>query len=182
MNHETIRTINSFAPWLSAVGTILAVGTTIYFARIDKRIRINLSAGYRLLASGPGNSIGRTISIVATNIGIRPVTICQFGWEFGRIRKRHLLQFANNSISDLLPITKRDGESASCNFHIDAIWLNKFIDSNDDRGLRNCIDTLHVVVLTSTGKTFKCKVEKNLRDKLKKYITSRDFEKVFPKP
>lgn len=50
---ETFNFINTFAPWLSAIGTIAAVWVAIYFARQDKRLRIDVSAGNRLIVT-PG--------------------------------------------------------------------------------------------------------------------------------
>jgi multisubunit Na+/H+ antiporter MnhE subunit len=48
---ETWQFINSFSPWLSAVGTIIAVIVALYLARLDKRIRLRVSAGHRLVFS-----------------------------------------------------------------------------------------------------------------------------------
>lgn len=53
MDVEFWKFINTFAPWLSALGTIAAVVVSLYLARRDKSIRLEVSAGHRLLAT-PG--------------------------------------------------------------------------------------------------------------------------------
>lgn len=41
--------VNSFAPWLSAIGTLSAVIVAIYLARRDKFVRLKCAAGIRML-------------------------------------------------------------------------------------------------------------------------------------
>ena len=48
-DQETWLFINSFAPWISAFGTIAAVIVALYLSIREKRVRLRVSAGYRLL-------------------------------------------------------------------------------------------------------------------------------------
>ena len=48
MSQKTWRFINTFAPWLSALGTITAVLVALYLARMDRRIQLEVSAGHRI--------------------------------------------------------------------------------------------------------------------------------------
>ena len=54
MDRATWEFINSFSPWLSAFGTIAAVVIALYLARVDKRVRLEVSAGIRLMVT-PGS-------------------------------------------------------------------------------------------------------------------------------
>jgi hypothetical protein len=54
MDRETWRFINTFAPWLSAVGTLVAVAVSLYLARKSNRIELEVSAGLRKVAHLPG--------------------------------------------------------------------------------------------------------------------------------
>ena len=76
MSQEVWLFINSFAPWLSAVGTIAAVMATVYFAWRTHRIRLEVSAGHRLLV-GPGSSqpFPELLAIRVVNTGYRNVNI-----------------------------------------------------------------------------------------------------------
>ncbi len=77
LDQELWSFINSFAPWLSAVGTIAAVITSLYLARKDARINLKVSAGVRMLfveGKGPGGG-SRFVSLDVTNAGRRVATI-----------------------------------------------------------------------------------------------------------
>jgi hypothetical protein len=49
MDKEIWQVINTFAPWLSAIGTVSAVIASLYLATRDRRISLKISAGHKLL-------------------------------------------------------------------------------------------------------------------------------------
>lgn len=42
---EEWKFINSFAPWLSAIGTLLAVSVSLYLSYSTRKIALNISSG-----------------------------------------------------------------------------------------------------------------------------------------
>ena len=71
-NEETWKFINTFAPWLSAIGTLMAVAVSLYLARHDKRIRLEVNAGHRLLITeGQKGPHPEYLLIRIVNIGHR---------------------------------------------------------------------------------------------------------------
>jgi hypothetical protein len=50
MDQETWRFINTFAPWLSAIGTLTAVAVSLYLARRSDRQKLEVRVGLRNVA------------------------------------------------------------------------------------------------------------------------------------
>lgn len=80
--------INTFAPWLSAFGTILAVVTSLYLASRKSKIKLEAHVGLRLII-GRGDSapFPQFLSFQITNVGGRPARISNIGWEVGFFKK-----------------------------------------------------------------------------------------------
>ena len=55
MGKDTWEFINSFAPWLAAFGTVAAVIVSLYLARTDKRIRLAIYEGVRIITVRTGD-------------------------------------------------------------------------------------------------------------------------------
>ncbi len=114
-DRDTWTFINSFADWFSAVGTVAAVVLAIYLARQDKRVRLRVSVGYRLLvAHGQTEPPPGFVLIVVTNIGRREAQVTGVGWKTGlfKYRKYYVQTTIRDGISNELPIRLRDGEDA----------------------------------------------------------------------
>jgi len=76
-DRETLKFINTFAPWLSALGTFAAVTVSLYLARRSDRISLKLSLGIRMLAiqgGGPGHGT-RFVFLSVTNMGRRSASL-----------------------------------------------------------------------------------------------------------
>jgi hypothetical protein len=86
-HEETWKFINTFAPWLSAVGTISAVITSLYLARKSRRIHLKVDAGLRTLVQ-QGSPAKEYVAITVVNRGDRAATIQSIGWKIGFFRKR----------------------------------------------------------------------------------------------
>jgi len=82
IDHNTWQFINSFAPWLAAIGTLLAVILSLYLARRDRNIRLTVDAGLVVMVPDGGGSSEDIIMISATNIGHRSVVLTSF---FGKL-------------------------------------------------------------------------------------------------
>jgi hypothetical protein len=72
--------INSFAPWLSAVGTLLAVYFALRLARTESRPRLVITAG--LVPTMPAD-LSKTLYIKAENLGLRDVQVTAIWLKIG---------------------------------------------------------------------------------------------------
>ncbi len=167
---DTWRFINSFAPWLSALGTMAAVITSLYFARKDKRVRLEVSAGHRIIISqGASKPFPEVLNIRIVNIGHRDVQLTNIGWKVGIFKKRFSVQTTiQDRISSQLPIRLKDGEEA--NYYIPfntepTRWAESF------RKMLHPFPKLQVrfikiIAHTSIGKKFESSIEKSLSKQL----------------
>lgn len=169
-SQELWRFINSFAPWLAAVGTIAAVITSLYLARKDFRIDIRLRAGVRTLAvmgDGPGHGT-EWVSLFVTNAGRRVATVSQLYWKTGVFRKQMYVWIApRNPYSSTVPVKLSDGEQATYMLPIREFEKNMHLRAKDAvSGLasRLKVHFIRVGVCTSTGEGFEARIEKSLRD------------------
>lgn len=175
MSQETWKFINTFAPWLAAIGTLMAVGVSLYLARQDKRVRLNITAGYRVIVSqGMQGKPPGVMAIRVVNVGHREAQITGIGWKVGLIIKQHAEQMTiqGDGISSPLPTRLRDGDEAVYYFPMDGKqkWLEGFVAKlllpHHKWKLRNT----KVGIFTSVGKTFEARIEKGLMCALLKYI------------
>jgi hypothetical protein len=80
--------INSFADWLSALGTVSAVILALYLARRDKNVRLEVSAGHRIVVTpGTEGPYPEYLMIRIVNIGHREAQITNIGWKVGLFRR-----------------------------------------------------------------------------------------------
>jgi hypothetical protein len=105
---ETWKFINTFAPWLSAIGTFAAVVISLYLARQGKSVTLKITAGHRLMATpGIQGPYPEYIAINIVNTGYRDAQITNIGWKVGFFKKdkQHAIQLIqNDSLSSPLPI------------------------------------------------------------------------------
>jgi hypothetical protein len=170
---DKINLFNAFGAWGAAIGTISAVIVALYLARLDRIIKVRLSAGHRLVGTGSDMSKYQDhCSIKAVNMGSRKVTITGVGWRVGVFKKRIYEQILSMPpYPSTMPITLADGEEAT--------WLIPF-NSMDEHP--NWIDTfpqevlgkypywasksLRIFVYKSVGKPIISHIEKPLCDRL----------------
>lgn len=169
MDKETWEFINSFAPWLSALGTIAAVITSLYLARRGDRITLKVTLGIRQVAvQGGGPEHGRELVwLNVTNLGRRAATITQLYWRPAPWRKRGAIWLApQNVYSSPFPITLVDGQTANYTLLVEEFCAN-FGDYAREvfSGIRGVLRLrmLRIYVYTSTGDAFKQKPEKPLK-------------------
>lgn len=169
MNREAWQFINTFAPWLSAIGTIAAVIVSLYLASSRNKIKLNITAGHRVLAGLGTVHFPEYLMIKIINVGFRTARVTGVGWRVGFFKKEYAIQVIDKGeYSSPLPIDLSDGQEATylIPFKGSADWLNQF--SNDFVGKPTSLRsrTLKLQVFTSIGKTFERGVEKNLREKI----------------
>ena len=169
-DRATWEFINSFSPWLSAVGTILAVFISLHLARRDRTIRLIVHGGIRKMVNvGQRITDGTDIIMIGvTNVGHRAVTITGIHWMTGTFRQYTFEQVPGSSVySSTLPVKLGDGDEAFFR-----IPMGQF-----EQGAESIIKTIggcrfpavlsrsiRVGVYTSAGGIFTARVDKNLRD------------------
>ena len=113
--------INSFAEWLSAIGTLAAVIVALYLARRDSRIRLKVVVGIRVILQSGVDERPEFFSIDVTNLGRRTANIVNLVMrdglrfrvkQFGFGRQMVMMPFAN-AWSARVPTTIGDGERAN---------------------------------------------------------------------
>jgi hypothetical protein len=168
---ETWEFVNSFAPWLSAFATIAVVIVSLYFSRRDKKIRIEISAGYRLIISqGDLNNRPEYLNVHIVNIGHREVQIVNIGWKIGFIKKKYFIQkrINNDGLSSPMPIRLRDGDEA--NYYIplndETNWIDNLIEKRLQPHPKMNLNFMKLQVFTSVGNEFNTKIEKGLKKRI----------------
>lgn len=164
--------INTFAGWLSGIGTLIAVIVALYIANRSMRPKVRAWVGHRITI-GPGSKEPYPELIVfgIVNKGERPLVISQIGWKVGLFKKRHAIQCYDESRSSKLPIRLDYGEGA--NWYIplhagDEPWLESFAKGMLLPNYIVSCFTLRAQFFSSTGYIFSIKPERNLLVKLKK--------------
>ena len=163
---NTWEFINTFAPWLSAIGTIAAVIVSLYLSMREKRIKLSVSAGHRIIFPGKRE----ILAIKVINKGFRKAKLVNIGWKIGILKKQYAVQTTEaNLYSDKIPIILNEGEDA--NFHIS---FNDLIEDFSKNFVKSSsllhIRSLKVQAWTVEGKTFESRIEKNLREKISEEI------------
>jgi len=94
MTTEEWKFINTFAPWFSAIGTLLAVIVSLYLAHTSRRQKLKVSASImQMLTVGQKEDVyPEYVWLRATNIGHSKVKITNLGWHVGFFKKRTFLQ------------------------------------------------------------------------------------------
>lgn len=141
----------------------------LYFARRDRKIRLAVRAGHRLMVTPGEKGRPEFIYIGVVNIGHREAQIIYIGWKWGFLKKHYAIAMFNEGLSSALPTKLRDGEEALyfLSLEEDKQLLKKFA-----KGMKLLpyprIQSyfVKVQVSTSTNVTFEKRIEKGLRKML----------------
>lgn len=171
MSNDEWEFINTFAPWVSAIGSFLAVITSLYFSSTNRKISLEVSASvYQFIEN---EILEDYVFIQITNTGYRTVMLRNFSWEFGFFKKKEIGIGVNNidgSKSTSFPCKLEEGQMAQIAIKIhrdNSNYLEEFYDDFLKNHQRFIIKTLAVVVYPTIGKPFKSRVQKTLRDEFK---------------
>lgn len=165
MDQATLQFINTFAPWLSAIGTFTAVIVALYLANRDRRIRLTVNAGLRKIAM-MGQSLAQgtdVVDITVTNIGYRTTKINSIYWKIGIFKKATFVQIPGiMPWSAQLPTKIGDGDQASFPLEL-SIWgedIEQMLKAIPPLFPRFGVRSIKIGVLTSTGKRCESRIEK----------------------
>lgn len=166
--------LEQLTDWLTAIGTFGAVILTLYLARRDARVSLELAAGHRLLMPPPlGEQPEEQLMLSVVNVGRRPATIEHVGWRFGRFRWFGA-QFAvqrlnfNNPIGQRVPVTLQDGERWSYLEPFDA-WAEHVTKDTLKPLTQRKARRIYFHVVTSTGVQYFEPIERSLQERLMQF-------------
>jgi hypothetical protein len=147
----------------------MAVAVSLYLARHDKRIRLEVNAGHRVIVTaGQKGPHPEYLVIRIVNIGHREAQITNIGWKVGIFKKQHAIQTTiRDGISSPLPARLWDGEEASYLIPLEGEykWLESFIKDFFQNHIKLRVKHTKIQVFTSVGKTFESTIEKGLQNK-----------------
>lgn len=172
MTQQEWEFINTFAPWFSAIGTLLAVMVSLYFSYSSRKISLMISASIFEFFQEGTQETEDYILIQITNTSYKDVIVKNFNWEFGLFKKRYIMtgfKTVDQTKSTPLPAKLKEGEMAQIAIKIidkEDNYLEKFYkESLKDSSFIN-IHTLKINVYPSIGKCFKQKIDKTLKIEL----------------
>jgi hypothetical protein len=162
MSRDTWQFINTFAEWLSAIGTIIAVWVALYLAGRDRRIRLVLQASHEIRMIENTSSLQDTISITVTNMERRTATITRVYWKVGIFKKEIFYPYSTGLLDDssAFPQELRDGEQAHYRYltkdFLRTVAEFRHYYPRVSRGIFRLSWVRHITigVETSSGKTF----------------------------
>ena len=175
--------INSFAPWLSALGTILTSSLALWLSVKDRRVNISAVLNVGLIPSKVETLLDRQVFILTyTNIGYRKVTVTNHCWTFPLIKG--IIFFNPNmdrEIGSLCPQSSQeleDGQQAHVFYRYQFfLELDKpedmlFPESKILAWLR--INYFKVYIRTTVGRSVRVKIKPAVRRELwNQYISLR---------
>lgn len=182
MEDQTLNLIIAISSIFTAIGTVSAVIVSLYLARRDRKIRIDISANITrqiLLSNPPTPDENEYLSFSITNVGFRDVTIQSVSWEFGIFRKKSFIQifdFTDPYITKL-PAKLKDGDTANLSIKVDDLRKNedyfRLIYSGVFKNL--WFYWFRIKVYTSTGEEFYSRVNKRVRDMFLRIKAEENF-------
>ena len=179
MDESSYRLLDLVGSWLTAIGTIGAVVVALALARGQRKVRLRVSVGSRVLvAQGdprPAEELDRYVSVRVTNVGRRPVLVTSLEWSFGIWpNKVYLHQIPGPlPVSAQVPLELGEGQESAflIPFEGEAMWLNSMATELKEYPLSwLALRTLRMNVVTSYGTKRSVVVEPGLRKKLRDEI------------
>jgi len=168
ISYEDWKIINSFAPWFSAFGTILAVVVSLYLAYINRKISLNISSNISISNNGGNN---RYFFIKVVNDGYNSIIVNNILLQYGLFKKIYISIGDNNisaECSNPLPTKIEVGDAISLcvNINKEDNMLEDFYNNFKKNNLYLNIFTLKIVVNTTSGKSFKNRVSKKIMNEI----------------
>lgn len=167
MTIEDWKFINTFAPWLSALGTLLAVAVSLYISFSTRKINLKISSGIYTFNE---NDVDEDyLGIQVTNVGFRTVYLNNYvsiSFQAGGFLNRTNIgighKYIDSDKSSKFPCKLGENEVAQLFIKInndDGNWLESF--KKDHFSCRK-ISSLKIIVFPNIGKPFKVKPDKSI--------------------
>jgi hypothetical protein len=170
ISNEEWEFINTFAPWFSAAGTLLAVVTSLYISYSTRRIALEISSGIYLIDDNGEDK--ECFDIDVTNTGYRTISLNHnacISFQVGLFKKtnigigpKHIDDFRSSNF----PCKLGENETARLSInmkHDNKNWLHNF----KEEYLKNhSLSSLKIIVYPNIGKPFKTKPDKSIMKEL----------------
>jgi hypothetical protein len=166
-DRDTWRFINTFAPWLSALGTFTAVVVSLRLARRASRLDVRVfPAIVKIFTPGQPGPHPEFFQVRFVNHGGREAIIKGVGWRLRGTRENWLQLHPQNAVSSKIPLKVEFGEEGQIlyptdTYNKDAAPLLERIKESWFPQLT--VHRLRVGVFTSTGQQFFVPLDKHLR-------------------
>ena len=180
-HHMTIEScttwecINSFASWLSAIGTISITGLALWLSVRDRRVNLKSALTLGLLPSSNPDRLNRSVFVLSfTNVGPRPVTVTNHCWELPFVKGIIFLQpYRDLDVGILcskLPLELTDGKEGHA-FYPNDFFLKldepeKFLFHKNRYLAWLRINFFKVRIVTTSGPRPRVKVARPVRQRL----------------
>jgi len=163
---EEWKFINTFAPWFSAIGTLLAVGVSLYFSYSTRKIELQISSGIYIFNE---NGIDKEyLAIYVTNTGYRTIFLNSFAslsFQAGLFKKMSIgigLKYIDKNKSSKFPCKLGENETAHLFVNVNDDKINWFKNFKDEYLKEYSLSTLRIIVSPNVGKPFKVKPDKTI--------------------
>jgi hypothetical protein len=173
---NTWQCINSFGIWISAFGTILISGVSLWLSIKDKLVQLDVRFGVAdFPIDDPRIAQRWAYSIDFVNLGPRPVTVTSLEWRLrshplGRPRRLFISPYGETGLQGFctkLPCEITDGKKGEIFYGIDTF---KSIENSCDFLFADNyilafyrISTFQVFICTSIGKKVRAKTNRGIR-------------------
>ncbi|QET71816.1 hypothetical protein [Bordetella bronchiseptica] len=171
----TWECVNSFANWLSAIGTICTAGLALWLSVRDRRINLKAALTLGLLPSSKQDILDLQVFVLSfTNVGPRPVTITNHCWELPFINGIIFLQpYMDRDIGKFcskLPLELTDGKEGHA-FYSNDFFLNldapeKFLFHKNRFVAWLRIRFFKIRIVTTAGARPRVKIARAVRQRL----------------
>ncbi len=186
---NTWQCFNSFAPWLSAFGTILISGLALWLSVRDKFIRLKANYSGRIIPSYDPMRLDTYAYVLDfVNVGAREVQVTNFEWHwkhapFLRRQRTFIQPYLDERVARLcskFPMRLCDGDTARIYFASDFIEKldspDRFLFPANTMKAFFRIFTSEIYLCTSLGQKIKVQMKAGMRREIwsrsKKYNTS----------
>lgn len=185
----TLQLWQVIGTWLTGVGTVGAVITSLWFSWHQNRVKLRVVVGHRVLATPGSSDWPEYCTIRVTNIGIRPAKIVNVSWHVGRRwtlrgrrNKRNFIQTFGHAMSANVPTILQEGEEAAFMVPLYSDsgdgWLEGFARDTIADDPPKILKSLRATVHTSVGQRFTTKPERNLLAKIRESYETQTHERT----
>ena len=165
MENSLLDILDVIGTWVSSIGTVGAVITSLWIANSGNKAKLKVSATASYIIDTKSKDKPLVCLISVINIGRKPVTVTCLGWEIGkRKKKKTFLQKTNDAILGEIPKTLMESQDLSIGIYSSGNWFQYMANLLKDYDLK----TMKLVVATNLGESFKAEVDQSLINEILK--------------
>lgn len=171
----TWECVNSFANWLSAIGTICISGLALWLSVRDRLVNLKATFHLGVVPSSNPDCLDQPVFLLSfTNVGPRPVTVTNHFWEIpfskGNIFLHPHKDLEVGRLCSKLPLELTDGkEGHACyskNFFVKLQDSDKFLFHKNRYVAWLRIKFFKIKIVTTIGSRHRVKIARAVREQL----------------